>query len=178
MKNLSRRNFIKKTGLATAGTMAVPMFLKAFENRPFLANTTQKKLIIVQFSGGNDGLNAIVPYTNDIYYRNRPSIAVKASEVLKATDELGFNPNLKVLRNLYDEGSLSIINNIGYPDPDRSHFRSMDIWHSASGTDQFLSSGWLGRYLDQDHRGIAHKAIEIDDTLSMALKDNKEMVLQ
>jgi uncharacterized protein (DUF1501 family) len=174
MKNLSRRNFIKRTGLATAGTMAVPMFLKAFENRPFLANTTQKKLIIIQFSGGNDGLNAIVPYTNDIYYRNRPSIAVKPSEVLKATDELGFNPNLKVLRNLYDEGSLSIINNIGYPDPDRSHFRSMDIWHSASGANQFLSSGWLGRYLDQDHRGIAHKAIEIDDTLSMALKGQQK----
>ena len=173
MKNISRRNFIKKTGLATAGTMAVPLFLKAFENRPFRDKKNQKKLIIIQFNGGNDGLNAVVPYTNDIYYKNRPSIAIPSTNVLKATDTLGFNPNLKILLSLYDDGSLSIINNIGYPDPDRSHFRSMDIWHTASNSNQFLSSGWLGRYLDNHQQRIAHQAIEIDDTLSLALKGKR-----
>ena len=148
MKNISRRNFIRKTGLVTAGTMAIPMFLKAFERHPLKNNSQHKKLIIIQFSGGNDGLNAIVPYTNDLYYSNRPTIAVKANDVLKATDELGFNPNLKILKDLYDNAELSIVNSVGYPDPDRSHFRSMDIWHTASDANEFLSTGWLGRYLD------------------------------
>ena len=172
MKNISRRNFIKKSGLATAGTMMVPMFLRAFGNQPNLIQNSNKKLVIIQFSGGNDGLNAIVPYTNDAYYKNRPTIGVKASSVLKATDELGFNPNLKVLRSLYDNGEVSIINSIGYPDPDRSHFRSMDIWHTASDADEFLSTGWLGRYLDGNcvNCDNAHHAIEVDDTLSLALK--------
>lgn len=170
MKHISRRNFIKKTGLATAGTMAIPMFLKAFERHPLKKNSQHKKLIIIQFTGGNDGLNAIVPYTNDLYYSKRPSIAVRAKDVLKATDELGFNPNLKILKELYENAELSVINSVGYPDPDRSHFRSMDIWHSASDSNQFLSTGWLGRYLDKNAMGQAHQAIELDDTLSMALK--------
>jgi len=172
MKNITRRNFIKKSAIATAGTMAVPMFLQAFDNSPSLLNNSNKKLVIVQFSGGNDGLNSIVPYTNDIYYKSRPTIAVKSSNVLKATDELGFNPKLKVLQNLYDQGEVSIINNIGYPNPDRSHFRSMDIWHTASDSNEFLSTGWLGRYLDGNCMNCEnpHHAIELDDTLSLALK--------
>ncbi|BDS09935.1 DUF1501 domain-containing protein [Aureispira anguillae] len=171
MKNISRRQFIQRSSLATAGTMTLPLFLRAFE-RPNLFNNNPKKLVVVQFSGGNDGLNAIVPYSNDIYYKNRPTIAVKASKVLKATDELGFNPKLKVLQSLYDSGDVCIINNIGYPNPDRSHFRSMDIWHTASDSNEFLSTGWLGRYLDSNCADCSnpHHAIEIDDTLSLALK--------
>ncbi|MCH2021335.1 MAG: DUF1501 domain-containing protein [Saprospiraceae bacterium] len=172
MKNLSRRNFIKKSALATAGSMAVPMFLKAFDGNINLLNNNNRKLVIVQFTGGNDGLNAIVPYTNDIYYKSRPTISINSSKVLKVTDELGFNPKLKILQSLYDKGDISIINNIGYPDPDRSHFRSMDIWHTASDSNEFLSTGWLGRYLDSNAGNIKnpHHAIEIDDTLSFALK--------
>lgn len=176
MKNISRRNFIKRSGLATAGTMMVPMFLKAFGNQPNLLNNKQKKLVVIQFSGGNDGLNCIVPHTNDIYYKSRPTIAVQPKDVLKATDELGFNPNLTVLRDLYDKGEVSIVNSIGYPDPDRSHFRSMDIWHSASDSNEFLSTGWLGRYLDGNCIDCEnpHHAIEVDDTLSMALKGQQK----
>lgn len=175
MKNISRRQFIKHTGLATAGTMLLPMFLNAFD-RQSIQNYKNRKLVVVQFSGGNDGLNAIVPYTNDVYYKSRPTIAVPSNKVLKATDALGFNPKLQVLQQLYDSGDVCIINNIGYPNPDRSHFRSMDIWHTASASNEFLSTGWLGRYLDGNcaHCQNPHHAIEIDDTLSLALKGHQK----
>lgn len=166
---MNRRNFIKKSTFATAGTMLVPMFLQACDAGLALNNNTDKKLVILQFTGGNDGLNSIVPFTNDIYYKSRPSIAIQAANILKANDELGFNPNLKILQKLYDNNEISIINNVGYPDPDLSHFRSMDIWHTASDANEFLSTGWLGRYLDGNCPN-PHHALEIDDTLSLALK--------
>lgn len=170
-KKISRRQFVQRSSLATAGTLWLPQFLQAF-NQPHQLLNQHKKLVVIQFSGGNDGLNAVVPYTNDLYYKNRPTIAVKASTVFKATDELGFHPKLKILQQLYDSGDLCVVNNIGYPNPDRSHFRSMDIWHTASNANEFLSTGWLGRYLDGQCMDCnnPHHAIEIDDTLSLALK--------
>lgn len=174
MKNISRRQFAKQSSLAAVGTMFLPMFLNAFD-RNSIQNNKNRKLVVVQFSGGNDGLNAIVPHTNDVYYKSRPSIAVPSNKVLKATDTLGFNPKLKVLQNLYDSGDVCIINNIGYPNPDRSHFRSMDIWHTASDSNEFLSTGWLGRYLDGNCTNCQnpHHAIEVNDNLSLALKGNQ-----
>jgi uncharacterized protein (DUF1501 family) len=171
MKNISRREFAKHSSLAAAGTMLLPMFLNAFD-RNSIQNNKNRKLVVVQFSGGNDGLNAVVPYTNDVYYKSRPSIAVPSNKVLKANDSLGFNPKLKILQNLYDSGDVCIVNNIGYPNPDRSHFRSMDIWHTASASNEFLSTGWLGRYLDGNCTNCQnpHHAIEVNDTLSLALK--------
>lgn len=171
MKNISRRQFVKHSSLATAGTLLLPRFLNAFDQKS-IQNNKNRKLVVVQFSGGNDGLNAVVPYTNDVYYKSRPNIAVPSNKVLKATDSLGFNPKLKVLQNLYDSGDVCIINNIGYPDPDRSHFRSMDIWHTASASNEFLSTGWLGRYLDGNCTNCQnpHHAIEVNDALSLALK--------
>jgi len=87
-------------------------------------------------------------------------------------DELGFNPAMAALQPLYDEGIVSIINSVGYPNPDRSHFRSMDIWHTASDSSEFLSTGWIGRYLDSNCQQCKspHYAIEVDDTLSLAMK--------
>lgn len=169
MKNISRRNFLTKSALATTGSLFIPNFLKAFDGKSTSLKQSNKKLIVIQFSGGNDGLNAIVPYQNDVYYKNRPTIAIPKSKVIKLNDNLGFNPSLQPLQKWFDRGDMSIINNIGYPNPDRSHFRSMDIWHTASATDQFLSSGWLGRFLDTNSQN-AHHAIELDDTLSLALK--------
>ena len=170
MNNRSRREFLRMSGLATAGTMLVPQFLKAFE-KPF-GQEGNRILIVLQLSGGNDGLNTIVPYRNDIYYQSRPKIAVRPEKVLKVSDELGFNSALEKLRSIFDQGYLSILNNVGYPNPDRSHFRSMDIWQSASGAKDYLNTGWIGRYLDANCDGMAHNAIEIDDTLSLALKGN------
>jgi uncharacterized protein (DUF1501 family) len=112
-----------------------------------------------------------VPYRNDLYYKARPTLSISKESVLKASDDLGFHPALANLNALYDKGYLSILNNVGYPNPDRSHFRSMDIWQTASASTDYLNTGWIGRYLDSSCQSCAtHKAIEIDDTLSLAMK--------
>lgn len=173
MKNkITRRAFVSKTGLATMGGLFIPNFLKAFEQGSPRPNSN-KKLIVIQWTGGNDGLNCVVPHQNDIYYQSRPTIAVPKDKVIKLTDELGLNSKLSFLEKLYKDGDLSIINSVGYPNPDRSHFRSMDIWHTASDADEFLSSGWLGRYLDY-YGNNTHHGIEMDDTLSLAMKGNQK----
>jgi uncharacterized protein (DUF1501 family) len=176
METISRRKFIQKSALATVGTMLVPQFLKALE-KPLQEG--EKILIVLQLSGGNDGLNTIIPFRNDIYFQSRPKIAVKPDKIVKISDELGFNSALEKLRSVYDQGHMSVINNVGYPNPDRSHFRSMDIWQSAS-PKEYLNTGWIGRYIDANCDGMEHNAIEIDDTLSLALKGDaiKSMALK
>ena len=149
--------------------MMVPGFLRA--SNPYAGNNG-KKIVVVQLSGGNDGLNTIIPYRNDIYYKSRPEIAIKQDKVLMLNDELGMNESMRGMKELFDQGWLGILNNVGYPNPDRSHFRSMDIWHSASDSKEYLTTGWIGRYLDATCSGCAKpiSAIEIDDSLSLALK--------
>lgn len=164
---MNRRNFIKRTSLATGGTFFIPQFLKALEINPFSFNN--KKLVIIQLKGGNDGLNTIVPFRNDIYYKNRSAIALDKSTVLKLNDEIGFHPNLQPLKKLYDKGFLSIINNVGYPNPNRSHFRSTDIWQTASNSNEYIQTGWIGRYLDTT-KSKPYSAIEVDESLSLMLK--------
>lgn len=160
-----------KTSSLASGALLIPSFLKAFEgmSQPLAGD---KKLVIIQLSGGNDGLNTIIPFRNDIYYQMRPNLAISASKTLKVGDELGFHPALAPLRSVFDNGEMSIINNVGYPNPDRSHFRSLDIWQSASNSDEYLTTGWLGRYLDS-HCKSPHQVIEVDDMLSLALKGER-----
>ena len=163
---MKRRDFIKQSSLASS-IFFVPSFVKAFEN---VATTKlgYKKLVIIQLAGGNDGLNTIIPYTNDIYYKSRPKLAISKENALKVNDEIGFHKNLAPLKNLYDQGNLSIINNVGYPNPNRSHFRSTDIWQSASNPNEYLNTGWLGRFLDT-YGKAPYSGIELDDSLSLIL---------
>lgn len=169
MKNISRRNFLKHTSLASSALL-IPSFLKGFSYQS-LGKDTGKVLVIIQWSGGNDGLNTVIPYHNDIYYKNRPRLGVKAENVLKLNDELGLNPVMTGMKSLYDEGYVSIINSVGYPNPVRSHFRSMDIWQTGSSATDYLQTGWIGRYLDQNCKGCKpYTALEVDDTLSLAMK--------
>lgn len=171
----TRRNFLKKSALLSASVL-IPDFLKAFGN---LANSEAyqgKKLVIIQLAGGNDGLNCIVPYRNDIYFKMRTGIALNEKQRIQLTDEVAMNINLTELADLYNQGNVSVINNVGYPNPNRSHFRSSDIWHSASDENQYLNTGWVGRYLDSlctDACVSPHTAIELDDTLSLALRGDK-----
>ncbi len=170
MKNLSRRGFIKRSLMATSGSMLVPQFLKAFE-RHGLPESSDKILIVLQLSGGNDGLNTVIPYRNDLYYQARPTLGIAKEKIITLTPELGFNPALATFKELYDQGNLTVINNVGYPNPDRSHFRSMDIWQTASQSNEYLSTGWIGRYLDSNCQDCgAHSAVEIDDSLSLAMR--------
>lgn len=150
----------------------VPSFVQAFNNFE-LTSIGIKRLVIIQLSGGNDGLNTIIPYKNDLYFKNRPTINLGAQNVLKLNDELGLHSNLAPLKNLFDQGYLSIINNVGYPNPNRSHFRATDIWQSASSANEYINSGWLGRYLDVYGEKPYH-AIEVDESLSLVLKGEKQ----
>ncbi|WP_411973726.1 DUF1501 domain-containing protein [Sphingobacterium sp. Lzh-3] len=169
---IKRRQFLKAGSLATA-SLLLPNFLKAM-SLPEALERGQKVLVILQLSGGNDGLNTIVPIRNDIYFRERQTIAV--DNALTLTDEAGIHPALPFFKTLYDRGELAVLNNVGYPDPNKSHFRSMDIWHSASRSDEYLESGWIGRYLDQACYDCGHptQALEVNDMLSLALKGKQK----
>lgn len=170
-KHISRRRFLQQSALATAGTMLIPSFLKAFD-RVGGAARGQKRLVIIQLGGGNDGLNTVVPIGDDRYYTARPQIAIPASEVIRINDHQGIHPALEPLRFLYDQGDIAILNAVGYPNPNRSHFRSMDIWQTASASNQYLQTGWIGRYLDAHCAGDPRPtaAIELSDQLGLAMK--------
>lgn len=171
MSKISRRKFLQNSSLAAAGTFLVPQFLKAFDGIGRLQEG-ENTLVIIQLGGGNDGLNTIVNHGNDLYYQARPALAIPASEVIRLDDMQGLHPALAPLRPLYDKGQFAILNSVGYPDPDRSHFRSMDIWQTGSAAREYLSTGWLGRYLDVacgDCERPTH-AIEVGRSLSLALK--------
>jgi uncharacterized protein (DUF1501 family) len=170
----NRRNFLKNSALIASSSLFIPRFLSATEES-LASNYQGRKLIVIQLDGGNDGLNTIIPYRNDIYYQLRPSIAINPNQVVQVTDEIGLNAGMNHFRTLYDNGHFAIINNVGYPNPDRSHFRSMEIWHSASDSDRYLKTGWLGRMLDtvcpQD--AGQHFGLEVNEMLSLALKGKR-----
>src|SRR6516165_9909843 len=108
------------------------------------SDPNKRSLVVIQLSGANDCLNTVVPYSNGLYYDFRPNVHLEAEEVLPIVDHFGFNPNMGAIKALWDQGKVAIINGIGYANPNRSHFRSMDIWHTAE-PDAIATEGWLGR---------------------------------
>lgn len=148
---MSRRSFVRQVsaGLLSLGALP-PRFLcraaRAAEAQS--PGTSGRILVLVQLEGGNDGLNTVIPFGDDAYYRARPGIGINRDAVLKLDDYHGLHPQLAGFKELFDEGSLSIVQGVGYPNPDRSHFRSMDIWHSARPATTRIETGWLGRALD------------------------------
>jgi uncharacterized protein (DUF1501 family) len=104
----------------------------------------EKKLVVIQLGGGNDALNTIIPYDDALYYDNRPFLSIPQEKILPIDEHLGFNPTLLPLMKLWNAGDMAIINGIGYPKPNRSHFRAMDIWHTAE-PETIGADGWLGR---------------------------------
>ena len=117
------------------------------------SNGHERSIVVVQLSGGNDYLNTLVPYNNGLYYANRKTVLIEEQDVLKIDDEVGFRPGMEPIKRLWDEGKVGVINGIGYPNPNRSHFRSMDIWHTALPED-VGTEGWLGRVIrEMDPKG-------------------------
>jgi uncharacterized protein (DUF1501 family) len=154
----TRREFLRRTVLGSALTWTVPAFLadtftalQAQAADSATQITTGKDstiLVVLQMAGGNDGLNTVVPYSNDFYHKARPRIGHKAEDVLKLNAEIGFHGALKGFKDLYDGGELAVIQGVGYPNPNRSHFRSTEIWQTASNSDRVEKNGWIGRYFD------------------------------
>jgi len=136
----------------------------------FLTNTNTflddpRRLVVIQLSGGNDGLNTIVPYRNDVYYKNRPKLAINKEDTFLINDELGFNKAFKGIHHLFNDGHVSIVNALGYPNPNRSHFKSLDVWHSAGDSKNPLNTGWIGRFLDANCKDDQNRifAVGLDD---------------
>lgn len=170
----SRRNFIKNSAFLASGSMLMPRYLRGNEIQDQDAYGGNK-LVVIQLDGGNDGLNTFIPYRSDLYYQLRPTIAIPREAVIRLNDELGLNPSLKSMISLYEKGEISVINNVGYPNPDRSHRRSLDIWQTASDSNEYLKTGWLGRMMDAccpEEQG-QHYGIEAGERLCLALKGNR-----
>ena len=112
-----------------------------------------RSLIVIELAGGNDALNTVIPYNNGLYYDFRPSIGIPQADVLRMDDHLGLNPNMAPLKNLWDNQNLAVINGIGYANPNRSHFRSRDVWYTAE-PEKVGAEGWLGATIrDLDSKG-------------------------
>jgi uncharacterized protein (DUF1501 family) len=149
---LSRRDLLRGGSVIAVGFVA-PRWLSTIAQADVIRQASGGKpsgdtvLIVCQFSGGNDGLNTVVPYSSKAYYDLRPTIGIKETDVLKLDDHMGLHPALGGVNTLYKEGKVAVIQNVGYPNPNRSHFKSMDIWQSAS-PESILKYGWIGRHLD------------------------------
>ena len=166
MKSPSRHgaNFSGKAVLGSALTWTVPAFLadtfSVLQAQAAADSATQivtgkdsTILVVLQMAGGNDGINTVVPYSSDFYHQARPKIGLKATDVLKLNDEIGLHGSLKGFKDLYDGGELAVVQGVGYPNPNRSHFRSTEIWQTASDSERIEKYGWLGRYFDNDCAG-------------------------
>lgn len=167
---MNRRNFLSLTGTFTGGLLVLHEFLHAYGNSNSLI-TGEQCVVFIQLNGGNDGLNTFIPFENDLYYALRPKIAISKNEVIGKYKGMAFHPALKDFANMQQNGHLSVIQNVGYPEPNRSHFRSQEIWQTASDSNKYINEGWLGRYLDlqcKDHNPIA--GINLDTIDNLALK--------
>jgi len=160
--------------LGAASTWTLPVFLeKTFFALDALAADAATQavtgkdgtiLVVLQMAGGNDGINMVIPYADDAYHVARPRLRLGPDQVLKINNHIALNPKLTAVKSLYDEGRLAIVQGVGYPNPNRSHFRSTEIWQTASDADRTLGEGWLGRYFDNCCSGA-------DPTVGVAIGD-------
>jgi len=154
----TRREFLRTTVLGSALSWTVPVFLAdtftalqaqaADSSTQIVTGKDSTILVVLQMAGGNDGLNTVVPYSSDYYHNARPKIGQTADKILKLTDDIGFHGAMGGFKNLYDAGNLAVVQGVGYPNPNRSHFRSTEIWQTASDSDKIEKYGWVGRYFD------------------------------
>lgn len=152
MDTVTRRKFLIASGVVAGGALTAGA--TAYTLWDILATAADPRrepgartLVVVTLYGGNDGLATVIPYADPAYHDARPGLSYSAEQVLRIDESTGLNPSLKGLRQLYANDRLAIVRGVGYPQPDRSHFRSMDIWHTGS-PERPGNTGWLGRWLD------------------------------
>ena len=168
---LSRRDFLAHTAGAAA---ALGLPLPALWGRVAAAAAPDPDLpalVVLELNGGNDGLNTVVPYADDIYHQSRPTLRIAPDKVLKLDDHVGLHPALKDIRRLWEEGQVKVVQNVGYPNPNRSHFRSMQIWH-AGVLGPAPTAGWLGRA--GDATPALGRCFVGDDVVPLAVQGRKQ----
>ncbi len=179
----SRREFIRSGLVLASATATLPSFL---HDSAWAMHSQAEELgvssipgvpddhilVVVQLSGGNDGLNTVIPFGDPMYYKARPGLAIKENDALRlsGTDGVGLHPQLAGLKDLYDNGLLSVVQGVGYPNPNRSHFKSMDIWQTADTT--ATGDGWLGRYFDSECCGYGKGESGIAEMTATAKNDH------
>jgi uncharacterized protein (DUF1501 family) len=164
MTTTSRRKFLTNVSAAASAAALISLAPRApaflLESAAFGADQPagERVLVVVQLSGGNDGLNTVVPFTDEVYRRRRPSLALDAGQLLKIDATTGLHPRLKGMATLLENRQLAIVQGVGYPNPNRSHFESMDIWHTAHAKTKERKAGWLGRAMDAHQAALARTA--------------------
>lgn len=184
----TRRLFLQRGLTLLAAVPTIPAFLDqtvlaiaragdgALTQQP--SGKDGKILVVVQLGGGNDGLSTVVPHGDDNYLRARPAIGMDGKTVLKINEYLGLHPNLAPLKAMYDDGHLGVVQGVGYPNPNRSHFRSTDIWSSGQPDKDVVTSGWIGRYFDNACPGSdPHVGVSLGQTLPLAMQGERIMPL-
>jgi len=139
---MHRRTLLKYLAMQS---MVLPFALQANTQRKTESTIKPKRLVLIELKGGNDGLNTVIPYNNPRYYQLRPNIAIKKAEVLPLNDYIGLHPAMKEMKDIFIQGESAIVQGIGYPEPNRSHFRSIEIWDTASKSQEYLQDGWLSK---------------------------------
>jgi uncharacterized protein (DUF1501 family) len=158
-EGMTRREFLYKGLTIVAMGATAPSFLTrtalAMTNPFDIAQVTSRPgvpddnvLVVIQMGGGNDGLNTVIPYGDDAYYRARPRLAVPRTEIITLNGDLGLHPKMAKFKEMFDRGNAAIVQGVGYPNPSRSHFKSMEVWHTADPEGRTLRVGWIGRYFD------------------------------
>jgi len=177
MKKISRKEFIKLSSIIAGGSILIPRWLYPFisnsNSLDLLRNSFNDKIVVVvNLNGGNDGLNTVIPYQDSNYYSLRPDIAISNDSVLPITSDLGLHPSLTHLANYWNQGKLCIVENVGYSNQNLSHFRSTDIWQSASNSNQTVNTGWIARILEQIYPDHTDNLPEIPMALLQGTTNN------
>jgi uncharacterized protein (DUF1501 family) len=179
---ISRRAFLGR-GVAGASFVslagAMPrLFARAAEDSA-RADANDHVLVVVELQGGNDGLNTVIPFEDPLYYKNRRTLGIGKKEVRPLSKQVGLHPKMGTMAELFKEGRLAVIQGAGYPQPDRSHFRSMEIWHTASLNARPPDTGWLGRYLDASLKpgeDNVLRGLDLTGSLAQAFQAEKSVV--
>src|SRR5207302_2269027 len=175
----NRREFLGMAGLSFVSLAGfAPRLFAAAAEESAAAASNDHVLVVVELSGGNDGLNTVIPFENDLYYKNRRTLGIPKANAHKIADGIALHPAMESLAELYKEGRLSVVQGVGYPEPDRSHFRSMEIWHTASTDKLPPSTGWLGRVVDQFPKpsGDALPGLAFTGSLPQACHSDKVVI--
>ncbi|RYF72463.1 MAG: hypothetical protein EOO39_12115, partial [Cytophagaceae bacterium] len=179
---MTRRDFLAASTAFTVPVMLNGFGLKAMTRQSALvqslmqsgAANTDRVLVIVYLNGGNDGLNTVIPLDQlSVYNSLRSNIAIPQNKLLslQGTDKMSFHPAMTGMRNLYNDGRLTVINSVSYPNPDQSHYRSTDIWMTAADADVSLTTGWAGRYLEDRYPGypVGFPNAQMEDPLAIQI---------
>lgn len=172
---VTRRTFLKGgfggVAVISVGSVMPAVFVRAMFSPESTAYAAQGRvLVVLQQAGGNDGLNTLIPYSEPAYYDARGELAIAQEQVLALNERVGLHPAMTGMKSLYDAGNLAVVEGVGYPNPDRSHFRSMEIWHTAN-PENVSYDGWLGKYLDatSEENNSLWRAMAVGSSVSPSL---------